>query len=158
MGSDFLTNKQLQTALEQNPELVTWSSLREVILHRGKTGKLGFKVHTFKVIHPLPLFFRPTIKNCWFAVLLPTRQNWPYPKNFMAILRNFFFFFFFFFQKSKNKDSFSQNYSFQNLFYVLTMFLLYCLNFNIANYKDNFLVQKKKKKKKKKNDLPTYPH
>ena len=29
----------------------------------------------------------PTIKNCWFAVLLPTRQNWPYTKNFMAILR-----------------------------------------------------------------------
>ena len=56
MGSDFLTNKQLQTALEQNPELITWSSLREVILHRGKTGKLGFKVHTFKVIHLLPLF------------------------------------------------------------------------------------------------------
>ena len=61
----------------------------------------------------------PTIKNCWFAVLLPTRQNWPYPKNFMAILRKIFFFFFF---KSKNKDSFSQNHSFQNLFYVLTMF------------------------------------
>ena len=61
---------------------------------------------------------RPTIKNCWFAVLLPTRQNWPYPKKFMAILRKIFFFF----QKSKNKDSFSQNYSFQNLFYVLTMF------------------------------------
>ena len=58
---------------------------------------------------------RPTIKNCWFAVLLPTCQNWPYPKNFMAILRKIFFF-----QKSKNKDSFSQNYSFQNLFYVLT--------------------------------------
>ena len=54
---------------------------------------------------------RPTIKNRWFAVLLPTRQNWPYPKNFMAILRKIFFF-----------DSFSQNYSFQNLFYVLTMF------------------------------------
>ena len=36
---------------------------------------------------------RPTIKNCWFAVLLPTRQNWPYPKNFMAILRKIFFIF-----------------------------------------------------------------
>ena len=35
---------------------------------------------------------RPTIKNRWFAVLLPTRQNWPYPKNFMAILRKIFFF------------------------------------------------------------------
>ena len=104
---------------------------------------------------------RATIKNCWFAVLLPTRQNWPYPKNFMAILR---FFFVCFFQKSKNNDSFSQNYSFQNLFYVLTMFILYCFNFNtsyfeqytstnIANYKDIFLVPKKKKKKKKR---PTY--
>ena len=50
MGSDFLTNEQFQTALEENPELITWSSLREVILHRGKTGKLGFKVHTFKVL------------------------------------------------------------------------------------------------------------
>ena len=28
----------------------------------------------------------------------------------------------FFFQKSENKDLFSQNYSFQNLFYALTMF------------------------------------
>ena len=64
---------------------------------------------------------RPTIKNCWFAVLLPTRQNWPYPKNFMAILWEIYFFFFFS-QKTKNKDSFSQNYYFQNLFYVLTMF------------------------------------
>ena len=49
MGSDFLTNKQFQTTLEENPELISWSSLREVILHRAKTGKLGFKVHTFKV-------------------------------------------------------------------------------------------------------------
>ena len=58
MGSDFLTNKQFQTALEENPELITWSSLREVILYRGKTGKLGFKVHTFKVLFCLLLILR----------------------------------------------------------------------------------------------------
>ena len=33
----------------------------------------------------------PTLKNCWFAVLLPTHQNWPYPKNYFVILRDFFF-------------------------------------------------------------------
>ena len=36
---------------------------------------------------------RPTLKNCWFAVLLPTHKNWPYPKNFMAMLGKIFFFF-----------------------------------------------------------------
>ena len=62
---------------------------------------------------------------------------------------------FFFFQKSKNKDSFSQNYSFQSLFLCSDNVLLYCFKFNIsyfepytstniANYKDIFLVPKTK--------------
>ena len=25
------------------------------------------------------LYIGLTIKNCWFAVFLPTHQNWPYP-------------------------------------------------------------------------------
>ena len=33
----------------------------------------------------------PTLKKCWFDVLLPTHQNWPYPRNCSAILENFFF-------------------------------------------------------------------
>ena len=49
MGSEFLNSKQFQRALEENPEQITWSSLREVVLQRGNTGKLGFKFHTFQV-------------------------------------------------------------------------------------------------------------
>ena len=49
MGSDFLNNKLFQKTLEENPEQISWSSLREVILQRGSGGKLGFKVHTFQV-------------------------------------------------------------------------------------------------------------
>ena len=87
---------------------------------------------------------RPTIKNCWFAVLLPTRQNWPYPKNFMAILRKIFFFLFIF-----------TKLFFPKPFLCSDNVLLYCFNFNIsyfepytstniANYKDIFLVPIKK--------------
>ena len=40
--------------------------------------------------HTAPL--RPSLKNCLFAVLLPTHQNWPYPKILFAILRERCFF------------------------------------------------------------------
>ena len=36
------------------------------------------------------LQIRPALKNCWYAVLLPTHKNWPYPNCFLAILENFF--------------------------------------------------------------------
>ena len=42
------------------------------------------------------------------------RGKWSLPKKFYGYFEENIFFFF--------KDSFSQNYSFQNLFYVLTMF------------------------------------
>ena len=43
---------------------------------------------------------------------IPTYKNWPYPKNFMAMLGNFFFFFFI--KKTKIKDSVSGKYLNQN--------------------------------------------
>ena len=46
---------------------------------------------TFKMV-PEATLLGPTLKNCWFAVLLPTHKNWPYPKNFMAMLGKIFFF------------------------------------------------------------------
>ena len=49
-----------------------------------------------------------TLKNCWFAVLLPTHKNWPYPKKIMAMLGKIFLFFF------KIKDSVSGKYLNQN--------------------------------------------
>ena len=36
-------------------------------------------------------FSEADLKKCWFAVLLPTQKNWPYPKKFMAMLGIFFF-------------------------------------------------------------------
>ena len=90
------------------------------------------------------------------AMLLPTRQNWPYQKNFMAILRKIYIYIFFF-------KNLKQGFIFTKLFFPKPFLcsdnvLLYCFNFNIsyfepytstniANYKDIFLVQKKKKKK-----------
>ena len=44
------------------------------------------------------------------------------PKTFYGHFEENVCFLFFFFKNLKKKDSFSQNYSFQNLFYVLTMF------------------------------------
>ena len=38
-----------------------------------------------------PILLRLTLKNCWFAVLLPTHQNWPYPKKFFRPFWRIFF-------------------------------------------------------------------
>ena len=37
---------------------------------------------------------RPTLNICWFAVLLPIHQNWPYPNYFITILRKICFSYF----------------------------------------------------------------
>ena len=76
-----------------NDVILALSELRDkvtVAVLRGNAGAGGEMMSLacdYVISHPV----RPTIKNFWFAVLLPTRQNWPYPKNSMAILSVFFF-------------------------------------------------------------------
>ena len=82
------------------------------------------------------------------------------PKNFYGHFEENIYIFFF--QKSKNKDSFSQNYSFQNLFYVLTMFYYTVLTsiYPILNHLHLLIKQIIKIffwfQKKKMTYLPTY--
>ena len=40
-----------------------------------------------KIVHAL----RPTIKNCWFAVLLPTHPKQALPKKIYCLSEDFFF-------------------------------------------------------------------
>ena len=73
------------------------------------------------------------IKNCWYAMLLPTRQNWPYPKNFMAILRKIYNYIYFFFKNLKQGFIFTKLF-FPKPFLFSDNVLLYCFNFNISYF------------------------
>lgn len=48
MGPIPITIIQLQKVFVHEPDKVTWSELREVILHKGESGKLGIKLQTFQ--------------------------------------------------------------------------------------------------------------
>ena len=44
-----------------------------------------------KLFENVFLTLRPTIKNCWFAVLLPTHPKQALPKKFYCLSEDFFF-------------------------------------------------------------------
>ena len=65
-------------------------------IHYGEALEVSLSIFV-----PLVFLFMPTLKNCFFAMLLPTHQNQPYPKNCYGHSGDFFFFFFFFFLVKK---------------------------------------------------------
>ena len=101
---------------------------------------------------------RPTLKNCWFAVLLPTHKNWPYPNFYFDHSGDCFFVVFFCKKPFSHYNLFIINFifsCFEILYLYGQRFGPYTVYSKRKSISDS-AKKKKKKKKKKMTYLPTY--